>query len=736
LRNPISPKASSCLIRAFAIPSALVLLFSFAARGAEPRPRIGLVLEGGGALGFAHIAVLEWLEQHHIPIDYIAGTSMGGLVGGMYATGKSPAEIKQIVDSIDWNATIDGQTKFQDLAYRRKEDRVAYPTRFEFGLRDGLSLPSGLNAGQAVGLVFDHALLPYSGLSSFDNLPIPFRCVATDLMTGQAKVFDRGSLSLALRATMSIPGLFSPVNIDGHIYSDGAAVDNLPVDIARKMGADIVIAVHLDLGPQNRKSLESLLGVVARNVAIMVAANELRSMKLADMLLNVDMSNFTSLEFNRRNEIIPYGTRAAEAKKAMLTRLSIGDDEWNRYLDARASRIKTATPPPQFIAVDGTSPEKKEVIASRLSSFLDKPIDQPKLETVLTQLSGWGYFSRLSYSLTKKDQQTGLHIRAEEKTYGPPFLNLGVTIDGTDINNIGFGMAGRITFLNVGNLRSEWRTDAFFGTNNGITSEYYRAFSDSSKWFVAPRAYLTRTEFNIYNDRDRIAQYFQLRKGGGIDFGYALSPRAEIRVGQDIARYSMYLKLGLPIVDNAAAAVAISSARFQYLGQDDAVIPRSGLIHQSTFQWYSARVDGGAYPSLQTRTSIFRRTSARGSVFGTAAGGTTFGATGLDLQSFSLGGPLQLGAYGRNELLGNQYFLLQAGYLHELFRLSPLTGSTFYAAALYEVGKVYGDPLLPKLPNDFSFALIGKTAIGPVFVGGSVGDSGHRKWWFGVGRIF
>jgi NTE family protein len=735
LPNPKSSRPRSFAVRVFAAAGALVLL-SPSALAAENRPRVGLVLEGGGALGFAHIAVLEWLEEHHIPIDYIAGTSMGALVGGMYATAKSPAEIQAIVDSIDWDATIDGQTKFQDLAYRRKEDRLAYPTRLEFGLHNGLSLPSGLNAGQAVGLVFDRAVLPYYSLKSFDELPIPFRCVATDLITGRPKIFDRGSLSSAMRATMSIPGLFAPVNIDGHIYSDGAAVDNLPVDIAKEMGADIVIAVHLNLGPQNPNSIESLLGVAARNVAIMVAANELRSMKQADILLDVDMKDFTSLDFDRREEIIPYGTRAAEAKRAMLLRLSVSDEEWRRYTEARASRRKTATPPSQFLAVEGTSPEKEKAVASRLSQFVGKPIDPPKLEAALTQLSGGGYFSRLSYSLVQKDRDTGLRVRVEEKLYGPPFLNVGVTIDGTDVNNIGFGMAGRLTFLNVGTLRSEWRTDAFFGTNNGIMSEYYRPFSNSSKWFVAPRGYLTRTEFDIYNQRDRLAQYFQLRKGGGIDLGYALSPRAEIRVGQDVARYSTYLKLGQPIVDNASAGVAVSSVRFQYLGQDDAVIPRSGIVNQSMFQWFSARIDGGAYPDFQTKTSAFRRVSARASVFGVAAGGTTFGTRGLDLQSFSLGGPLQLGAYGKNELLGNQYFFFQAGYLYELFRLSPLTGSTFYAAGLYEVGKVYGDPLLPKLPNDVSFTLIGKTALGPVFVGGSFGDNGHRKWWFGLGRIF
>jgi NTE family protein len=722
--------------RAFAAATALLFLSSLPAPAAENRPRIGLVLEGGGALGFAHLAVLEWLEKHHVPIDYVAGTSMGALVGGMYATGKSPAEIHAIVNSIDWDVTIQGQTKFQDLAYRRKEDKLAYPNRLEFGLRDGLTLPSGLNAGQAVGLVFDRAVLPYYDLKSFDDLPIPFRCVATDLISGRPKVFDRGLLSAAMRATMAIPGLFSPVNIDGHIYSDGAAVDNLPVDIAKGMGADIIIAVHLDLGPQNPNSVESLLGVAARNVAIMVAANELRSMKQADILLDVDMKNFTSLDFDRREEIIPYGQRAAEAKAAMLSRLSVSDEEWKRYTDARAARRRTAIPAPQFLTVTGTSPVKQKAVASKLSEFVGKPIDSPKLDTALTQLSGWGYFSRLSYGLVRRDRDTGLQIRAEEKTYGPPFLDIGLTIDGTDVNNVGFGMAGRLTFLNVGSLRSEWRTDAFFGRNNGINSEYYRPLSDSSKWFVAPRGYLTRTEFDIYNDRDRIAQYFQLRKGGGIDLGYALSPKAEIRVGEDVARYSTYLKLGSPIAENSSFGETVSSVRFQYLGQDDVVIPRSGVINQSTFQWFSTNAGHDAYTSLQTKTSAFRRVSVRGSVFGVAEGGSTFGTRGLDLQSFSLGGPLQLGAYGRNELLGNQYFLFQAGYLHELFRLSPLTGSTFYAAGLYEVGKVYGNPLLPSLPNDVSFALIGKTALGPVFVGGSFGDSGHRKWWFGLGRIF
>jgi NTE family protein len=206
------------------------------------KPRIGLVLEGGGALGFAHIGVIEWMEEHHIPVEYVAGTSMGGLVGGLYASGMSPDEIKMFVRGIDWPSVLSGQTPFPALGYRRKEDKLAFPNRLEFGIKKGITLPSALNSGAAVGLLFDRVTLPYWDLKSFDDLPIPFRCVATELNTGQPHVFEDGSLSQALRATMSIPGMFAPVHHDNDVYSDGGAVDNLPVDVARSMGAQVVIS--------------------------------------------------------------------------------------------------------------------------------------------------------------------------------------------------------------------------------------------------------------------------------------------------------------------------------------------------------------------------------------------------------------------------------------------------------------------------------------------------------------
>ena len=216
---------------------------------AKPRLKIGVALEGGGALGLAHIGVLQWFEDHHIPIDYLAGTSMGGLVGGLYATGKSPQQLRQLVEAQNWDVILGGALPYEDLSFRRKEDKVAFPNSIVLGLRRGLVLPGGLNAGQQISLLIDRETLAYSSVQSFDDLPIPFRCVATDLVTGKQAVFKEGSLSPAMRATMAIPGLFSPIREGEHVYVDGGLVGNLPTDVVRDMGADIVIGVHLQTSP-------------------------------------------------------------------------------------------------------------------------------------------------------------------------------------------------------------------------------------------------------------------------------------------------------------------------------------------------------------------------------------------------------------------------------------------------------------------------------------------------------
>src|SRR6202011_1007141 len=250
-----------------------------AAASGSPRPRIGLVVEGGGALGLAHVGVIKWLEENRIPVDVIAGTSMGALVGGIYASGESPDQISALIRHINWSEVLTGVTPYKDLSFRRKEDRREYPNAFEFGLKKGTQFPSGFNSGQQVGLILDRVGLPYSEMKSFDELPIPFRCVATDLVAGDSYVFDHGSLAEAMRASMSLPAFFTPVRERNRVLVDGGLVNNLPVDVARKMGADIVIAVHLALPRLDPQAPLSSVAVLQRSANVSIAINELRSME-------------------------------------------------------------------------------------------------------------------------------------------------------------------------------------------------------------------------------------------------------------------------------------------------------------------------------------------------------------------------------------------------------------------------------------------------------------------------
>jgi NTE family protein len=720
------------------VPSFGLFAQTPAANPATKRPRIGLVLEGGGALGLAHIGVLDWIEKNHIPVDYVAGTSMGGLVAGLYASGKSPDEIRRLTDEIKWDDVLKGQIPFQERSYRRKEDKVAYPNRLEFGLKTGFSLPAGLNSGQDVGFILDRALLPYYDMKSFDDLPIPFRCVATDMNLGQKKVFDKGTLSQALRATMSIPLVFAPVVIDGHLYTDGAALDNLPVDVAKQMGADIIIAVYLDTGPVDPKTYDSILGAAGRNIAIMISANELKSIEAADVLVTVDLKEFTSLDFSQGAKIPPRGFAAAEKKQAMLSKLAVGPEEWSAYVAARTGRIRTSVPAPQFVSVVGLEGHDQETVALDLAPLLGKPVDPPVLEDRLTKLTGQGFFNSLNYGLTDKGGQTGLAIRGQAKPYGPPFMLLNVTLDGSEPSDVRFGMSARFNVLNLGANRSEWRTDAFFGTDYGIRTELYRPFRPGGNFFAAARAYAETVQFDIYQDNTQISQYDQRRNGFGFDLGYILSPRSEIRLGEDTAWYGTHHVSGTVLGQDSTTFLGITSLRYNYYGQDTTVLPRSGLTSSSKLQWYSARPNGGAYWAAESKSTYFIRTSLKTSAFFGADGATAFGAKNLQLQSFALGGPFRLGAYGRNELLGDQYFLFRGGATYELFKLNPLIGSNVSAMAFYELGKMYGNGILslPSLPQDGSVALVVRTAFGPVFVGGSIGDSGHYRWWFGLGRIF
>ncbi len=416
----------------------------------KKRLRISVALEGGSAYGLAHIGVLRWFDEHHVPVDYVAGTSMGGLVGGFYATGMSPADLNQLVANADWDQIVSGATEYQDLSFRRKEDQRALPNSIVLGLRNGVALPAGLNAGHPISLMIDQQTLPYHGLKSFNDLPTPFRCVATDLVTGKPRVFHDGPLEEALRATMSIPGLFTPVRDNEKLYVDGGLVNNLPSDVVRDMGADIVIAVHLETAPVTAKDLKSIFDVLGQTARIITAESEVRGLAQADAVVSVKLAEFTALDFKSFARISAKGYDAAQSRQALLQRFAITDDaEWAEYLRQREARRRTTVGLPQFVKVEGVGPEAARVLEAALKPLAGKPIDPATLATYLTRLTGTGRYEAADYRMTQIDGQEGIVVRVHEKEYAPPMIQPAFQVDGGESSNVNFTLGARLSFMDL-----------------------------------------------------------------------------------------------------------------------------------------------------------------------------------------------------------------------------------------------------------------------------------------------
>ncbi len=706
-------------------------------QAAAERPKIGVAFEGGGALGLGHVGVLEWLEKNHIPVDYVAGTSMGGLVGGLYATGNSPAEIRQLMREIDWDDVLRGRVPFQDLAFRRKEDQRAIPNYIELGLRQGLNPPGGLNSGQGVKLLLDRTALPYSYIKSFDDLPIPFRCVATDMQTGAAHVFKDGSLSEALRATMSLPAVFTPVvTKDGKVYTDGGLINNLPVDVVKAMGADIVIAIFLEASPFDPKTSQSLFSIVGRTVGVMIAANERHNIEAADILVTVNLQGYTASDYNAGDKIADKGYEGAEKKARLLSRLALDEAQWQQYLERRTARRIKKAPVPQFVEVAGTTPQMAKDVQKLLAENVGKEIDTKKLERGLILGTGMGRFSSLNYQMVQRDGKDGLLIDSVEKSYAPPTLLPSIVVDGSQYDDIQLAVGARLTFMDLGGFRSEWRSDVVLGSVYGINSEYYRPFNAASRWFIAPRFQASTSPLDLYSRSKRLAEYGIGQVNGGLDVGYGINRFSELRVGYTMGYESASLRVGAPTLPTGSGQLSASSIQYKLYDVDNAVIPRTGQYLTTSYQYIDHIPEAsGGFSAAQLSASIFRRVSKPGSLFFGAEGGSTFGHQG-GIPQYFLGGGFRLGAYNRNEILTNQYFLFRGGYLRELARVNPLFGDKIYALGFYEVAKPYGGANPINLATDVNGGLVVSTFIGPLFLGGAYGNTGHHKLFFQIGRLF
>jgi NTE family protein len=700
-------------------------------------PKIGLVLEGGAALGLAHIGVVQWLEENRIPVNYVAGTSMGGLIGGMYATGNSPAEIRSLVEGIDWNEVMRGEVPYGDLPFRRKQDAEDFPNGIEFGIKHGVRLRSGFNSGHQVGLILDRVALPYSEIKEFDDLPIPFACVGTDLVNNKPHVFRNGSLSQALRSTMSLPGVFTPVRANGTVYVDGGLLDNLPVDVAQQLGADLTIAVHLEVKPLGANEPLSSVGVLGRSISVVIAANELASMQKADILISVPLGKFSSTDYEKYEEIIKLGYEAAASKASVLSRFSVDEATWQAYLAQRSARKKTAASP-QFVEVAGTKPMLVKEIQNKLADTLDKPIDSPELDKKLTYLMGDGRFASIGYEMTGKDGRAGLLIHAREKEYSPPTVLPLFVIDGSEVERVQFMVGARITFLDLGKFGTEWRNDLILGSEHGAQSEFYLPLDKQLRWFIAPRGYAAKTALDFYNGDNLVAEYRDRVSGGAVDFGFVPTRDSQIRIGYQGGYEKLAPTIGSLPYGSLQGRTGATYLRYNLDRRDSPIIPRDGTDVLFRGEWHDSNPGAvSGYPVAEALLTKFKPLNAPSSIFATVAGGSTFSYHQTGFPPFELGGGPYLLAYGKNEFLAHQYMMFRAGYVHKLFDLPVLIGDKAYAIGTLEGAKLYGIPSnVSSLPGDAAVGIIINTIFGPFTIGGGFGATGHVKLFYQLGRVF
>lgn len=696
------------------------------------------MLAGGGAKGIAHVGVLQWLEEQRVPVDYVAGTSMGGLVGGSYATGMSAAEVRTLLEDLDWAELFVGDVPFRLKAFRRKEDRRSYPARLELGLRRGVSLASGLDSGHMVGLLFSRIALPYSTLDDFDALPIPFRCVATDIDSAEQVVLGDGSLAQALRATMAIPGVFPPVRTDGRQLVDGGVLNNLPVDVVRAMGADVVIAVNLPV-PEAEREL-SMLGFAARALDVMIAETALRNLHLADVVVEPDVTGFDTTDWREVAALTERGYVAAEARSEALRALALDEAAWRAHLEARRARRRVALERPGFVQVGGFSDDVAEEVAERLErAHLDQPLDLPQLEDDLSLLVGTGRYESALYEAVREDGREGLRVRAQEKTYAPPFVNFSVDVR-TRGDELVFNFGTRMTALDLVGAGSDWRVDVSAGSTIGVASELLVPLFGSGL-ALAPRVVLSRTTADLFAEDALVATYRSARAGGGLDLRAGTGRNAELRLGWGGSHLNLDRRIGDPRLAEVSGTEGRFELRWTLDTHDSATIPSHGVRLSATGRYYHRAPEAGpeeddAFPLAAGTLVAAWPMGSRSRALLDLRGGTSFGSRPPGQYAFTLGGPFRLGAFAEDEFRGRHFGYASLAWLKEIGRLPDFVGGGIFLYAGGEAGSAFDRFDADAIRANGILGLAMDTAFGPVFVGGTLGSSGRANLLLSVGAPF
>ena len=717
-----------------------ILSASFvSAQEQQTRPKIGLALGGGGAKGTAHVGVLKVLEELKIPIDCIAGTSMGALVGSLYASGMSAAKIEEVLTTVDWDDLFNNDPPRKDIEFRRKQEDLSYLSKISVGIKDGkVALPKALTSGQKIGVFFQALMLPVAGITDFDKLPIPYRAVAADLETGEMVAIGTGNLADAARASMSVSGVFPPVEVNGRYLTDGGIVRNLPVDVVRKMCSDIVIAVDVGKPLPQRDELTNPIAIMNQMIDIMMKQNvqvQIDSLGERDVFIRPELGTIESGDFKRGKEATERGEKAARGKENELKRYSVSEKEYAAFL-AKHQQKDISTITVGTVTVEGLDRVPTEAVASKLKI---KPGDELNAKTLRDNVGliyGMGDFERVDLQIKPNGDTYDITLRPQEKSWGPNYLRIGINLE-TDFDgesNYNIGVDYTMRWLN--RLGAEWKTQLQFGSTKGIFSEFYQPVVSSRLFFIAPHIKWMQDDVDVYRGNDVIAEYRLRTFEGGIDLGMQPWSYGEVRIGYISGILKPKLKKGILDISDDRINEGAFTAQIIADQLDNVNFPHEGYFGRILV--YSSMKDIGADDNYNKIEASFLKayTYKKYTILASATFGSYLGKEIPYYDEFTLGGFLNLSGLHQNQLRGQRVGL---GRIVTYWNASQSLLGSFYLGGSLETGNVWDKD------EDIEFnnlrlagnVFIGyDTPFGPLYLGFGYADGENNALYFYLGRTF
>ena len=707
----------------------------------ENRPRVGLVLGGGGARGIAHIAVLRKLEQLHVPVDCIAGTSMGALVGALYASGKSVDEIQTFVLALDWDRLFNDSLDRRERSYRRKTDDALVVSAPGVGVGSkGLVITSGLLAGERILLLFEKMIEPVATIENFDNLPIPYRAVAADINSGDAVVIDHGDLALAMRASMSIPGVFPPVRIGSHVVVDGGVARNVPVDIARAMGADIVIAVDVGTPLATVTPQSNVLEITGQVTGLLTVRNtreQLATLTDRDVLISPPLGDrVATASFAKGPEALAIGKEGADSATPALTRLSISEAAYAQNVDMRRGK---QSPPPivQFVRLDNHSRYRDSMLLSRVDIPVGQPFDAKRAEDSLYRVYGLTTLSQVTYEIVQENGQNGVIIHVSEKLQGPNYLEAGLSTSGDFQGRFDISMRVGILHSPINDSGGEIRYLLSLGSESGFLTEYYQPLGTEGKYFFATRLQYRSYDINSFDSRgNRTAEYNVHQGIFGAAFGREFGNYGAVTAGYQREAGNIKIQIGDPTIPRThfQGGQAYLEATVDRL--DSFYFPRDGYLARTRYTW--SRTGLGADTNFEQLdfdgidAQLFGKHSVQ---LGVRYHVTTRGVAPIQ-SLYRVGGFSRLAGFVSNELTGQDYAEVLLGYSYRTGRFlnqDVLLGATLeYGNAWIDRSQMsWGNSLL----NGSIYVGI-NSWIGPILFGVGARQGGEHNIFLEVGHRF